>query len=274
LAVASLDAFADGLFGDSRCTVTAEGLKRLSPDTLGRAFQVSAENPLVGLEGRCSLLNRLGEVIVSNPERFKGSPHRLGGMVELIAELAQGGAVHGGTLLTLVLETFADIWPGRIMLQGSNLGDVWQHSKVVGAGDTNHLIPFHKLSQWLTYSLLEPLAEAEIRVVALDQLTGLAEYRNGGLFLDGGVVALRDPKLLTEPHLPASELIVEWRALTVALLDELALALRSRLSLSEEDLPLAKVLQGGTWSVGRKMAAQRHPDAAPPLIIVSDGTVF
>jgi hypothetical protein len=195
-------------------------------------------------------------------------------MIEPIAALAQRDGVEGGALLGLVLETFADIWPGRLMLEGCNLGDVWQHSQVVGAGLTGRLIPFHKLSQWLTYSLLEPLAEADIHIVGLDQLTGLAEYRNGGLFLDGGVLSLRDSRLLSEPHAPSSELIVEWRALTVALLDELARALRSKLCIAEKDLPLAKVLQGGTWSVGRKMAAQRHPDAAPPLIIVSDGTVF
>jgi hypothetical protein len=195
-------------------------------------------------------------------------------MVEPIAALEQGKGVQGEALLRVVLETFADIWPGRVLLDGHNLGDVWQHSKVVGAGLTNNLIPFHKLSQWLTYSLLEPLAEADISVVSLDQLTGLAEYRNGGLFLDGGVISLRDPAFLAEKHLPSSELIVEWRALTVSLLDELALALRNALALSEEELPLAKVLQGGTWAVGRQMAAQRHPDAPPPLMIVSDGTVF
>lgn len=275
LAVASLDAFASGLFGDRPYTATSEGLTSLSPHKLSAVFQVSETNPLVGVEGRCSLLHRLGEVIERNPSKFSGAPGRLGGLLEPIAALAhRDGGVRAGDLLRFVLETFSDIWPGRIALGDYNLGDVWQHSQVRGAGLTDHLVPFHKLSQWLTYSLLEPLQESGVAVVALDQLTGLAEYRNGGLFLDGGVIALRDTALRNQKHLPSSELIVEWRALTVALLDELAAALRSKLGCSDVELPLAKVLQGGTWSVGRMMATARDPMAAPPLMIESDGTVF
>jgi hypothetical protein len=195
-------------------------------------------------------------------------------MLESIAALTQADGVPGGELLHFVLTTFADIWPGRLALDGHNLGDVWQHSQVVGEGATNHLVPFHKLSQWLTYSLIEPLHEAGISVVSLDELTGLAEYRNGGLFIDTGVLDLTDPALRSQRHAPASELIVEWRALTVALLDEVAVRLRVKLGLSDQELPLAKVLQGGTWSVGRKLAVQRDPAGSPPLVIESDGTVF
>jgi len=49
---------------------------------------------------------------------------------------------------------------------GKSLGDVWRHSS---AG----LIPFHKLSQWLTYSLFEPLEAAGLVIDAQDELTGL-----------------------------------------------------------------------------------------------------
>jgi hypothetical protein len=135
------------------------------------------------------------------------------------------------------------------------------------------LVPFHKLSQWLCYSLVEVLEEAGIAVDHLDALTGLAEYRNGGLFIDLGVLAPRDPSLdapLTVDH-PA---VVEWRALTVALLDLLAPMLRERLGRSAAELPLARLLQGGTWDAGRRIARQRRPDGSPPLVVISDGTVF
>ena len=50
-------------------------------------------------------------------------------------------------------------------------------------------VPFHKLSQWLTYSLLEPFMETlHLTFDGLELLTGLAEYRNGGLFVDFGSV--------------------------------------------------------------------------------------
>ena len=58
---------------------------------------------------------------------------------------------------------------------------------------TSGLVPLHKLSQWLAYSLIEPLQQAGFTVADIDGLTGLAEYRNGGLFLDTGVLVLRDP---------------------------------------------------------------------------------
>ena len=91
---------------------------------------------------------------------------------------------------------------------------------------------------------------------------------------DGGLIELRDAALRAHTHAPASELIVEWRALTVALLDLVAERVRRRLGLNALQLPLAAVLEGGTWSAGRKIAAERRPNGEPPLLIASDGTVF
>jgi hypothetical protein len=135
-------------------------------------------------------------------------------------------------------------------------------------------VPLHKLSQWLAYSLIEPLQWAGFTVTDIDGLTGLAEYRNGGLFIDCGVLVLRDTADAARPHDVADPLVVEWRALTVALLDRLAQLLRSRLGLDEQSLPLAKVLEGGTWAAGRLIAKEKRADGSPPLNIVSDGTVF
>jgi hypothetical protein len=135
-------------------------------------------------------------------------------------------------------------------------------------------VPFHKLSQWLTYSLVEALAEGGVEVVELEALTGLPEYRNGGLLVDLGLLVPRDSALLTEAFAPGAEPIVEWRALTVALLDRIAVEMRQKLGRSAAELPLAKVLQGGTWSAGRRIAAEKRPGGVPPIRIQSDGTVF
>jgi len=136
------------------------------------------------------------------------------------------------------------------------------------------LIPFHKLSQWLAYSLIEPLRRASITVTDLNGLTGLAEYRNGGLFIDTGVLALRDGAAARGRHSVDSPLVVEWRALTVALIDRLAPLVRQRLGRDAEALPLAKILQGGTWAAGRAIAQRLRADGSPPVQVVSDGTVF
>ncbi len=142
------------------------------------------------------------------------------------------------------------------------------------ADATSELVPLHKLSQWLAYSLIEPLQRAGITVTDIDGLTGLAEYRNGGLFVDTGVLAFRDPAAAAREHDVGSALVVEWRALTVALLDRLADIVRQNLNMDAKTLPLAKILEGGTWAAGRAIARELRPDGSPPVKVISDGTVF
>src|SRR5690606_38310247 len=116
----------------------------------------------------------------------------------------------------------------------------------------------------------EPLQDAGVKVTDLDRLTGLPEYRNGGLFIDLGVLEPKDPEAHRARHAVDSELVVEWRALTVVLLDRVAELVRAELGLSTDRLPLASVLEGGTWSAGRRVARERRPDGGPPLTVVSD----
>jgi len=110
--------------------------------------------------------------------------------------------------------------------------------------------------------------------VDLDQLTGLPEYRNGGLLIDGGVLRPRDAAFASRSYTPADPWVIEWRALTVALLDELADKVRAVLRVSATELPLACILEGGTWAAGRQIAAERRADGSPPVNIISDGTIF
>jgi hypothetical protein len=88
------------------------------------------------------------------------------------------------------------------------------------------------------------------------------------------VLTLKDPADSSRAHPVGSLLVVEWRALTVALLDRIAELIRSKLGFRAEDFPLAKALEGGTWATGRRLARQRREDGAPPLTVISDGTVF
>ncbi|MFZ2003498.1 MAG: DUF1688 family protein, partial [Stellaceae bacterium] len=167
-------------------------------------------------------------------------------------------------ILRALLIALGPIWPGR------PLGDCGRHRAVPGDG----LLPFHKLSQWLAYSLVEPLQDSGIAVSELDGLTGLAEYRNGGLFLDLGVIEPRDRSLTQRTLDPQDEAVVEWRALTVILLDRLAARVRTLLGKNLAEFPLACVLEGGSWEAGRVAALPRRADGSPPLTIASDGTLF
>jgi hypothetical protein len=126
----------------------------------------------------------------------------------------------------------------------------------------------------MSYSLIEPLQWAGIEVIDIDGLTGLAEYRNGGLFVDTGVLSLRNPEDERIAHPVDSPVVVGWRSLTVALLDRLAPMVRERLGVSARDFPLARVLEGGTWAAGRRIARELRPDGGPPIKVISDGTVF
>jgi Protein of unknown function (DUF1688) len=278
LAVASFDMFIGGAFSgrpEHPFRVDAEALIALTHEELAAGFQAGPANPLVGLEGRASLLNRLGRVVAAAEDVFgRSDDPRPGGLFDVIVDEATGGAARAPAILETLLDNLGPIWPGRLELGGVNLGDTWRHPLATAKGATDGLIPFHKLSQWLSYSLIEPLEWAGYTVEAVDGLTGLPEYRNGGLFLDTGVLALKDPGDGATPHTVDSALVVEWRAITVALLDRVAVPVRAKLGLSERALPLAKVLEGGTWATGRRLARERRPDGAPPLSVISDGTVF
>lgn len=277
LGVASFAMFAAGLFsGDPADPLRADAtaLAALTADELAEGFQASADNPLVGLEGRVSLLNALGRAVADRADLFGEGEARPGGLFDAVVAGAAEGRVAAPEILKHVLDGLGPIWPSRITEGGLPLGDTWRHEKLVTDDETTHLVPFHKLSQWLSYSLIEPLIWTGIEVVDIDGLTGLPEYRNGGLFIDTGVLAPRDPRALARLWRVEDEFIVEWRALTVALLDHTADMIRERLGLDAVQLPLAKVLEGGTWAAGRRIAREKRPDGSPPLRIASDGTVF
>jgi Protein of unknown function (DUF1688) len=274
LAVASLRMFAAGFFSSDRTVpwrADARGLQAVTEDRLATALQVSADNPLSGLSGRARLLRELGHALTARPEFFGACPPRPGRLLDAARARGHAGGVDAGDLLGCVLGGFGQIWPGRLARNGVNLGDVWPHPAAGGAGAGAGLVPFHKLSQWLTYSLIEPLGEASLIVTGVERLTGLAEYRNGGLLLDTGVLVPRHAGVVGESHRSGDEVVVEWRALTVALLDRLAPLVRARLG--TPDLPLAGILEGGTWAAGRRLADERRR-GAPPIRVESDGTVM
>lgn len=281
LGVASFHAFCSGLFSSDPAQplrVDAVGLQRLTTTQLAQAFQVTDTNPLVGLVGRVSLLRRLGQAMAEQPNVF-GKSTRVGNLYGFMLLTGKEStqttidSIAAHDLLALLLKTLSRIWPSGSVFDAQAVGDCWPHAALGRSDTTDGWMPFHKLSQWLTYSLLEPFEWSGVKVTGLDRLTGLPEYRNGGLLLDGGVLSLRNPDAAKVAHHPSEEFIVEWRALTVALLDELAPLVRLQLGLTEEEMPLACVLEGGTWAAGRVLAQQLR-GGTPPFPIDSDGTIF
>lgn len=276
LAIASFYAFTAGTMSSDAqqpLQADAQGLQQFTPDRLAAAFQVSDRNPLVGLEGRAGLLQTLGRSLHRYPHLFGQERPRLGNLVDALLPQVVDQRLPATAVFDVVLEGLSDIWPGRVAIAQVNLGDVWPHPRLPDGGLGSQLVPFHKLSQWLTYSLLEPLQSLGITITDLDALTGLAEYRNGGLCVDLGLLQPKHAGVVSDRHLPGSEVIVEWRALTVVLLDQIAATIRQTRQQDATQLPLVKILEGGTWAAGRRIAAELR-DGSPPLQIQSDGTVF
>lgn len=303
LAVASLRAFVAGRFssdpGDP-LRVDARALAALDAGALAEVFQVGPTNPLVGLDGRVALLHRLAAALRAQPQVFTalGQP---GHLFDALTHHRHAPALQhhrprpqphhhqlsAARVLGALLDTLSGIWPSGQVLRAAPdtttdgpalaavpLGDVWPHPAAGGDGLDAGWVPFHKLSQWLTYSLLEPLQWAGVAVHELDALTGLPEYRNGGLLIDAGVIVPRDAAFAQQPVRPGDAWTVEWRALTVHLLDELAPRVQRRLAVDAARFPLACMLEGGSWAAGRAIAAERRPGGAPPVTVDSDGTVF
>ncbi len=254
LAIASLEMFKSGFFSSNNhepYRVDGAALQQLSYEKLKEKMQVNSVNPLLGLEGRLFLLQNLGKILTENSIFNEARP---GGIYDFLKE-NQATSICVSELVNLLLT------------HGFNLGDMWFYPAV-------GWIPFHKLSLWLTFSLVEPLQETGFHLTGLEKLPGLAEYRNGGLFIDGGVLAIKNPNFVNNIHHPGDALIVEWRALTIALLEKLVVQVKQKLGEQYSTLNILQVLQGGTWQAGRQLAYQRSKTGEPPLKYTSTGTLF
>lgn len=178
------------------------------------------------------------------------------------------------TLWNTLMDGLAPIWPAtRTQIDGVPLGDAWPCASMPSHPSTpwESIVPFHKLTQWLTYSLMVPMTKlANVHFVGVELMTGLPEYRNGGLLIDTGLLTLKpddamrglrqyqmnatragQPCMEVVPLFTADDdVIVEWRALTVGFLDELLVEVNELLGLSGSDkLSLAQMLEAGTWKV-------------------------
>ncbi|EMD37201.1 hypothetical protein CERSUDRAFT_115105 [Gelatoporia subvermispora B] len=294
LGVASINMFEKGFFSGDRANpyqVDADGLARITPERTAAAMQVSASNPMVGIDGRSALLQNLSAALRGRPTFF-GSSMRPGNLLDYLdSESTLSGStrtVHIFSLWTALIEGLAPIWPARLTFAGVPLGDVWPCGtlKPSASAEGDELVPFHKLTGWTTYSLVEPIEKVlQWRFEGLEHMTGLPEYRNGGLLVDLGVLKLRPGAIPASfypdsssdiPKLPPSHpAVVEWRAMTVIELDRIANLIREQLGLGAQELTLAQVLESATWKGGREIAKQKRPaTGGPPIDIESDGTVF
>lgn len=288
-----------------------KGLEQLGTEKLVEGFQVADMNPMLGVESRAALLRSLGKSLLAHAEVFgaEGRPGNLVGTLfnfprqtylpsafltspdYLLSKAGNSGNLDVLVLWDVLQTLLIPAWPkNRTTIAGTPIGDAWplrilqQKAGTTNPDNPEGIHPFHKLTQWLTYSLMVPFQ----RVLGkkwdnADSLTALPEYRNGGLFVDLGVITLK-PKTLARgleasgcalPQFEAGDdAIVEWRALTLILIDKLYAKIQARFGAGVH-LSMAQLLEAGTWKSGRAIAAQKRPQTkSSPILIKSDGTVF
>ncbi|SCU94933.1 LADA_0G12376g1_1 [Lachancea dasiensis] len=309
LAVASYYLFVDGKFSkDPTDPYRVEGsvLEQFTRAAFADGFQISDSNPMDGFDGRLELLQRLGRALNAHPKIF-GAEGRPGGLVDYLytktshLESETQNSIDLQDIWNALMTGLTSIWPaGRTVVNGEPLGDVWTldtkaqaSAEFPGQGPKAPEIPtdivtFHKLTQWLCYSLLVPLERYgyQFSIKNKQLQTGLPEYRNGGLFYDFGVLKLKPDALARgrqlSSHLqkstdlptfePQDGAIVEWRCLTIGLLDYLLPIVNDKLGYQ---LSLPQLIEAGSWKAGREIAAELRPDSkGPPIELHSDGTVF
>lgn len=306
LAVASLEMFKMGLFSSNPTQpfqVDSTALKNLTIERMAKGLQITAENPIDGLEGRTNLLIRLGDALLN--KTIFGEEARPGNMLDYLlshstTQVSAVPIIPLPTLWTTLMDGLSTIWPNtRTQIDGVALGDAWPCLSMPSNPNSpwENIVPFHKLTQWLTYSLMVPMQKlAHVHFVGVELMTGLPEYRNGGLLVDTGLLTLKpedmqrgleqyqtnaarqgQPKVEVVPLFTADDdVIVEWRAVTVGFLDMLLDEVNSLLGLSgSKKLSLAQMLEAGSWKGGREIAEVSRPNTKePPIMILSDGTVF
>ncbi|MDA8792527.1 URC4/urg3 family protein [Bacteriovoracaceae bacterium] len=271
LAIASINAFTKNTYFPD-LAITSNNLISLNVNHLEEIFQVKETNPIVGLNGRLQLLNNLGKQLQRNEIKSAFPNQRIS---DPFINLIKNNSVDLKDVLQTLIYYFNDIWPSRYNLQNTNLGDCWFYPyNNEDQNDPQNYIPFHKLFQWLSYSLAAVYEQNGIKVENVESLTGLPEYRNGGLFVDTNVISFRDKNKYSEPLSPSSNEIIEWRALTICLLDKMHPEVCKILNLSPKEFYLPNMLEGGSWAAGRKIAKGFRDDMSPPINIQSDGTVF
>ncbi|KEI36597.1 uncharacterized protein L969DRAFT_90552 [Mixia osmundae IAM 14324] len=290
LAVASLEMFEQGTFSgkpDDPYRVDALGLSKISTDVISQGLQVNDENCMTGIEGRANVLVRLGQVLLDpeNQEYFRNRENvpgqlglRPGNLIDYLLSHPEAKQMPSATSLpislpvsalwTIITQGLGGVWPAsRTKIDGKAIGDVWPCESLRKRvdSDTAALVPFHKLSQWLCYSLQEAMQSIlGWQFEGTEHQTGLPEYRNGGLLVDFGLLTIKPeavlqsldkpvpselPRPLDLPPLPASHsAIVEFRAVTVIMLDRIAEAIRAKLGTK---LSLAQVLEAATWKAVR-----------------------
>ena len=234
-----------------------------------------------GSTGRAALLRRLGaRAAARGPSlrcRRRAPGRTCSTLLRARARARRGVAARATSCARCSIGLRPDLAGPTAAATASTLGDVWPHPARRRRRARRGLVPFHKLSQWLAYSLLEPLERAGVRGDRTSTRSPAWPSTATAACCSTPACSCRAPRRrrCASVHRSGDELVVEWRALTVALLDRA----RRRACARALGAPRASC----RWRASSKAApgppaASSRPSAARRrrrrIRVASDGTVF
>lgn len=280
LAAASTDLYlkliSDNLISKKNISLTSDALKNMKFDEFSKSFQHDeSNNALLGAKGRYDSLTQLGSCLELHPSIFVTS-HKpeLKNIYHFFQSIVEHKSLNLEEVFKTIVFIFHDFFTSDTKINEINLCDSRIHSNLISLPLVGKKIPFFKLIQWMVYSIDDFFNSQGIPTINEEFLSGLAEYRNGGFFMDTNIINLKSKNLSHQSYSIDSELVTEWRALTITLLDEFLEELKIKRGYNH--LNMSKLLEGGTWIAGRKLARENRPDSpySPPIKIITDGKFF
>ncbi|MFN9450401.1 MAG: DUF1688 family protein [Rubrivivax sp.] len=291
LTVALLRGFMAGSFSadaDDPLRVDARVLSRIDAAALRALFQASQHNPLPGLDARAATLQRWGRCLEAQGQGPGSRPNALLDPWRVPAGPDGPVPVDPAAVLERVVSRWAEVFRADGRVLGLPAGDVWPHlwagaaspgvhgsqgtpegERAVDPG-TGGWLPLHQPAQWLVFSLLEPLAQAGLALADDQGLTALAAGRAGAMLLDSGIAVPRATPDLQREWKVGDSWIIEWRALTLHCMTQVAEQARAQCAARGLVLTLAQVLQQGVEATisahgGAGLQATTQPRCASPM---------
>jgi len=245
-------------------------LRAISADEFSCALQISASNPIAGgIESRLERLSSFADYLEAHREFRVDDIVRPGNIVNAFHP---AGVQPIEPLFSFLAQSLTHIWPGNTH-EGRTIGDAWHHPALDSDENLKGIVPIHRITQWLHYAIEPVLREFCQGTLRTEALTGLPGYRNSGLLIDRGVLVPRDPELTKRTLHLGDEPIVELRALTIGVMDNVLQRVREEALMDGTSFPMAK-LNGIFWRAGREIAAIVRPDGSPPFKVVDQGVPF
>ena len=222
-------------------------IKLINLDEFKNEFQISKDNILIGLENRLENLVNFSKFMINNDNFNINNNIRPGNIFDKIYNN-----------LEIDLDKLYEI----IFSFSPIINDVHYYKPL------DVYVPFHKILQWLSYSLIDLFKKFNISIRSDNYLTALPEYRNGGFLIDSNIINFKNNNLKNIFHEINSDIIIELRASTIVLID----IIKDKINIKKKNnLNISQVLEGGTWRYGRYLANKNN---ISPIKIKSNGIIF